>query len=145
MKKRQYSAVINASREKLWNILWNKKSYEEWTSVFAEGSTVVTDWQEGSKVLFVNDKEEGMVAKITKRIDHEYMGLQHLGMVMGGKEIMEGPEVDGWKGAEENYTLTETSGGTSLKVDIDITDDMLGYFDETWPKALEKLKSMAEA
>lgn len=144
MIKRQYSASIKAPREKVWDILWGKDSYEEWTAVFAEGSTADTDWQEGSKVLFHDSKGDGMIAKIAKRIDNEYMGILHLGMVIKGKEITEGPEVDSWKGAEENYTLKEENGQTHLQVDIDITEDMLDYFDKTWPKAMDKLKEMAE-
>jgi hypothetical protein len=145
MKKRQYNVAIKAPKEKVWDILWGKGTYEEWTAVFAEGSTAETDWQEGSKVLFHDGKGEGMLAKIAKRRDNEYMGLQHLGMVTKGKEITEGPEVDSWKGAEENYTLTGENGSTQLQVDIDITEDMLDYFDKTWPKALDKLKQMAES
>lgn len=145
MKKRQYNVTIKAPKEKLWNILWGKGSYEQWTAVFAEGSTADTDWQEGSRVLFHDGKGDGMVARIAKRRDNEFMGLQHLGMVIKGQEITEGPEVDSWKGAEENYTLTEDNGSTHLQVDIDITDDMLDYFDKTWPKAMDKLKQLAEA
>lgn len=144
MKKRQYSASIKAPREKVWNILWGKGSYEEWTSPFAEGSTAKTDWQEGSRVLFLDGKGEGMIGKIASRKDNEYMGIQQLGMILGGKEITEGPEIDSWKGAEENYTLKDENGGTHLRVDIDITDDMLDYFDKTWPKALDKLREIAE-
>ncbi len=145
MKKRHYNVTIKAPKEKLWNILWGKGSYEQWTAVFAEGSTADTDWQEGSRVLFHDGKGDGMVARIAKRRDNEFMGLQHLGMVIKGQEITEGPEVDSWKGAEENYTLTEDNGSTHLQVDIDITDDMLDYFDKTWPKAMDKLKQLAEA
>lgn len=145
MKKRQYNVTIKAPKEKLWNILWGKGSYEQWTAVFAEGSTADTDWREGSRVLFHDGKGDGMVARIVKRRDNEFMGLQHLGMVIKGQEITEGPEVDSWKGAEENYTLTEDNGSTHLQVDINITDDMLDYFDKTWPKAMDKLKQLAEA
>lgn len=145
MKKRHYNVTIKAPKEKLWNILWGKVSYEQWTAVFAEGSTADTDWQEGSRVLFHDGKGDGMVARIAKRRDNEFMGLQHLGMVIKGQEITEGPEVDSWKGAEENYTLTEDNGSTHLQVDIDITDYMLDYFDKTWPKAMDKLKQLAEA
>ena len=145
MKKRQYNITIKAPKEKLWNILWGNGTYEEWTAVFAQGPTADTDWQEGSKVLFHDGKGDGMIARIAKRRDNEFMGLQHLGMVIGGKEKTEGPEIDSWKGAEENYTLTEENGSTHLQVDMDITDDMLDYFDKIWPKALDKLKQMAES
>lgn len=145
MEKKFYSASINAPKEKVWETLWSKGSYEAWTSIFAEGSTAVTDWQEGSKVLFTDGKGSGMVAKIAKRRENEYLSIEHLGMLKDGTEIMSGPEVESWSGAHENYTLKEENGVTKLDVDIDITDDMIAYFDETWPKALDKLKEIAEA
>jgi len=144
MKKQQYSAVIKAPKEKLWNILWGKGTYEQWTAVFSEGSTAVTDWQQGSKVLFLDGKGEGMVGKIAERRENEYLSIEHLGIVKDGKEITDGPEVNPWSGAHENYTLKEENGTTTLEVDMDITDEMKDYFDNTWPKALDKLKEMAE-
>lgn len=145
MEKKIYSTTINASRQKVWHTLWTKGSYEQWTAVFAEGSTAETDWQEGSKVLFTDGKGSGMVAKIAERRDNEYLSIEHLGMLKEGEEITSGPEVESWSGAHENYTLKEENGTTNLVVDIDITDDMIKYFDETWPKALDKLKELAEA
>ncbi|MBC7934269.1 MAG: SRPBCC domain-containing protein [Rhizobacter sp.] len=145
MKKKFFSVNINASKEKIWDILWSKGSYEEWTAVFAAGSTAVTDWQQGSKVLFTDGKGEGMVGRIAERRNNEYLSIEHLGMSKNGKEILEGPEVDPWKGAHENYTLKEQNGVTTLDVDMDMTTDMEAYFDKTWPKALDKVKEMAEA
>ena len=145
MKKKFYSAAIHAPKEKIWDILWGKGTYEEWTSAFAEGSTADTDWQQGSKVIFLDGKGEGMVGRIDKRTDNEYLSIEHLGIFKNGKEILEGPEVDPWAGAHENYTLKEENGITTLDVDMDITTDMEAYFDKTWPRALDKLKEMAEA
>jgi uncharacterized protein YndB with AHSA1/START domain len=145
MKRQNYNASIKAPKEKVWDTLWGKESYKQWTAAFAEGSDAITDWKEGSKVLFTDGKGEGMVARIAKRIDNEYLSLQHLGMLKDGKEITEGPEVEGWAGAEENYTLKEENGITKLDVDIDLTDKWLDYFNKTWPKALDKLKELAES
>jgi uncharacterized protein YndB with AHSA1/START domain len=144
MKRQNYNATIKAPKEKVWDTLWGKESYKKWTAAFAEGSDAITDWKEGSKVLFTDGSGQGMVALIARRIDHEYLSLRHLGMLKDGKEILEGPEVEGWAGAEENYTLTEESGTTKLDVDIDLTDKWLEYFNKTWPKALQKLKELAE-
>ena len=144
MKKEHYSASIRAPKEKVWEILWGKDTYPKWTAVFSEGSTAITDWQEGSKVLFVNAKGEGMMSRVAKRKEHEYLSFQHLGMVSGGEEITTGPEVEAWAGAEESYTLTEENGVTKLDVEMDVAEDMLDYFNDTWPKALDVLKELSE-
>jgi hypothetical protein len=146
MKKLQFDTKINAPREKVWEVLWGKDSYPKWTAVFAEGSSVETDWQEGSKTIFTDGKGSGMLSTIDRRIDNELMSIKHLGMVKDGVEILEGPEVDPWKGAIEEYRLSENNGSTDLNVSLDVGEDenMNQYFSESFPKALSEVKSMAE-
>ncbi|RYD76950.1 MAG: SRPBCC domain-containing protein [Sphingobacteriales bacterium] len=144
MKKVNYHISINAPKETVWEIIWGNESYKKWTSVFSEGSDAITDWQEGSKAHFTNGQGEGMVARIAKRIEHEFLSIEHLGMLSGGKEILEGPEIDKWKGSLENYTLKEEGGVTRLDIDMDVSEEWADHLNEKWPKALEKLKAMAE-
>lgn len=147
MQKLQFDKKINAPKEKVWEILWGKTTYPKWTAVFAEGSDAVTDWQEGSKTIFTDGKGSGMIANIARRVDNELMSIQHLGMLKDGQEILEGPEVDAWKGAIEEYRLSENDGGTDLHVELDAGNDenMNKYFNETFPKALDEVKAMAES
>ena len=70
--------------------------------------------------------------------------LQHLGMIKDGKEDIDSDEVKAWAGAMENYTLTDEDGNTKLVIDIDVSEDWLKYMEDAWPKALEKLKGIAE-
>ena len=44
----------------------------------------------------------------------------------------------------ENYSLKDIGGKTELTIETDVTDDFKDYFLETWPQALEKLKSIVE-
>jgi len=145
MEKQQFKINIHAPKEKVWKVLWNMDSYKKWTSVFSEGSTVETDnWKKGSKVRFGDGKGEWMVAKIKDNIPNEFMSIQHLGMVKDGVEDLESDKVKSWAGAEENYTLKGNNGNTELIVDMDMTDEYKDYFINTWPKALEKVKDLAE-
>lgn len=144
MEKRVYSITIDAPREKVWQALWNDASYREWTSVFSPGSYAETDWKKGSKVLFLNGEGQGMASRIADNIPNEYMSIEHLGFVADGKEDYESEKVKEWAGAKENYTLKAKDGKTEVVVDLDITDEYAAHFDETWPKALEKLKAVSE-
>ena len=144
MQKLNFSTSINAPKEKVWKTLWDDSSYRKWTSVFGEGSYADTDWKEGSKVLFLDGKGEGMVSKIETNRPNEFMSFKHLGMVKNGVEDTESETVKGWAGALENYTLTEVNGTTELTVDMDITEDFQSYFTETFPKALEQVKVLSE-
>lgn len=145
MERLHFSVDINASKEKVWDTLWAKGKYEAWTAVFSEGSTVETDWKEGSKVLFTDGKGSGMVSKISANKPNEYMSFTHLGEMKDGVEDTTSEKVKQWQGCTESYTLTESNGGTKLEVDMDITADFKDYFENTWPKAIETIKTLAEA
>lgn len=144
MEKQVFNISINAPREKVWNTLWNDDTYRAWTAPFAEGSHVQGDWKKGSKVLFLDGKGDGMVSAIEENIPNEYMSIKHLGEVKKGIEDVDSPRVQQWSGAHENYTLKTVNGKTELKIDMDIAEEFKDYFETTWPKALDKIKELAE-
>jgi uncharacterized protein YndB with AHSA1/START domain len=144
MQKINFSTSINASKEKVWKTLWDDSSYRKWTSVFSESSHAVTDWKEGSKVLFLDGKGSGMVSKIEINRPNEHMSFKHMGEVKNGVEDTESDKVKGWAGAMEKYTLKEMDGITELLVELDANDDFRAYFMETFPKALEQVKLLSE-
>lgn len=144
MEKKTFRILIDATKETVWQVLWDDRSYPEWTAVFSEGSRAETDWQQGSKVLFVNSEGDGMVAMIAEHRPNEFMSIRHLGEVRNRIEDLNNPKNKEWAGALENYTLNSNGGHTELIVDMDITAEYLDYFSDTWPKALQKVKQMAE-
>ena len=144
MEKTHFNVSINAPREKVWDILWTDATYRAWTAVFHEGSNAQTDWKEGSKVIFGDGTGNGMVSRIAKLIPNEYMSFEHLGELKDGVEDTTSEKVQAWAGAHENYTLRDANGGTELVVDMDINDEFKDYFMEAFPKALNKVKELAE-
>jgi len=110
MERKNFSISINASRAKIWDVLWSDGSYRKWTSVFAEGSRAETDWKKGSKVLFHDGKGDGMVSTIIENIPNEFMSIKHLGEVKNGIEDTVSEKVKQWAGAMENYTLKDVNG-----------------------------------
>lgn len=145
MEKMNFSIDINAPKEKVWEVLWGDTTYNKWTSAFAEGSHAVTDWKEGSKVLFLDGKGSGMVSKIESKKENEFMSFKHLGEVKDGVEDTTSEKVSQWAGALESYRLKETNGITLLEVEMDITDDFKDYFNNTFPKALDVVKELSES
>src|SRR5215470_7756455 len=105
MEKKEFKTTINASKEKIWAVLWNEETYQKWTSVFAEGSRAQTDWRKGSKVLFLDGNGSGMVSMINESIPNEFMSFKHLGEVKNGVEDITSDRIQQWAGAMENYTL----------------------------------------
>lgn len=143
----QFAVDINATKEKVWNTLWDDDSYRKWTAVFAEGSYAVTDnWKEGSKVLFLDGKGNGMVSMVAGNRPYEYMSFVHKGEVKEGVEDMESEQVKQWEGMTENYTITATGNETGLLVEMEanMIAGFKDYFEKTWPLAMEKIKELAE-
>lgn len=68
MKRLHYEVSIDAPRNRVWEVLWSEETYGKWTAPFDEGSRAISDWEEGSKVLFLSAKGYGMYSKIRKNI-----------------------------------------------------------------------------
>lgn len=145
MKKLNFSTHINAPRERAWQVLWEDASYRAWTAVFHKGSYAESDWKEGSKILFLGPDDNGgtggMTSRIAKLVPNETMVFEHLGEVKNGLEDFS----KGWSDAFEKYFLRQSADGTELHVELDTLDEYASYFEETFPKALAKIKELAEA
>lgn len=144
MQKSTFQVSIDAPREKVWSILWDDESYRAWTSVFHPGSHARTDWNIGSKVLFVDNDGSGMVSMIADKVPNEFMSFKHLGEVKNWVEDTESERVKPWAGAHENYTLKTENGKTLLTVDMDIDEEYTAMFNNIFPKALDKVKELSE-
>lgn len=148
MKKVHYNVSINAPVDKVFNTMLEKKNYEQWTAPFNPTSTFEGSWGQGDKIYFIGEhegKKGGMVARIAENIPNKFISIEHLGMLDDGKEITEGPAVEGWAGSRENYTFESKDGGTSLSIDVDTDERWTDHFNETWPKALAILKDLSES
>jgi hypothetical protein len=139
MKPLKFSITINAPKEKVWKKLWEDASYRQWTSAFMEGSYAESDWQEGSKILFLSKKGDGMFATIEKKIPERQMTFRHLGEIKNGIE-----EPKDWGDSRESYHLEEKDGITELSVEMGAAGEFEDYFKETFPRALHILKEISE-
>ena len=151
MKKLQFRVSIHAPVTKVYDLMLGIKSrstYEQWTSLFNPTSTYEGSWDKGNKILFIGVDEKGekggMVSRIAENIPNRFVSIQHYGLVKADKEITDGPEVEKWANGSENYTFEENHGTTTVTVDLDTTEDLLDFMNETYPKALEKLKELCE-
>ena len=145
MTRVTFSTTINAPKELVWRTMLDDATYRQWTSAFSEGSHALTDWKPGSKALFLGPDGSGMVSRIAEHRPNEFLSLEHLGTVKDGVEDSESPETKAWAGAKENYTIRESAGVSTLTIEMDTTDEHKKYFDDTWPKALARLKALSES
>ena len=61
-----------------------------------------------------------------------------------GKELPLDDETKKWSRTTEIYTLTEGTDNNTLTVEIDVLDEHLDLMTITFPKALEKVKSISK-
>lgn len=146
MQKLHFSTVINAPKEKVWNTMLNQDSFRKWSEPFGTGTHYVGDLKKGGKILFFADSagENGMVSRVEESRPFEYVSIEHLGYINGGKEDTTSEEAKKWAGAHEKYSLKQSNGKTKVSVDTDIIDENKDMFQDIWPKALQKLKELAE-
>jgi len=151
MKKLQFKVSIHAPVTRTYDCLLginNKSTYEQWTSLFNPTSTYEGNWDKGTKMLFIGVDEQGekggMVSRITENIPNRFVSIQHYGLYKAGQEITEGPEVEQWANGFENYTFEENNGVTTVTIELDTPEEFSDYMNETYPKALDKLKELCE-
>jgi len=151
MKKVTYQIQIKASANKVFKTMLgldDKSTYEVWTSVFNPTSTYEGRWEEGARMYFVgcdeNGVKHGMISEIEKIQANQFVSIRHIGMINGDVEVTSGPEVESWSGSHENYSFSENGGITTLTVEIDVVEEHLDYFNNTYPLSLQKLKEIIE-
>lgn len=144
LNKMHFKTTINASSERVWNILWEDATYRIWTAAFSEGSHAISDWKEGSKVLFLDGNGGGMFSKIYKLHPNTFMGFEHLGIIKNNEEQPQDEFSKSWAGAKEDYILKESNGFTELEVQVDTDKAFENYFKSTFPKALDIVKQLSE-
>lgn len=151
MKKLQFNVKINAPVNKVYDVMLgisNKTTYEQWTALFNPTSSYEGSWIKGNKILFIGTDEKGekggMVSEIAENIPGKFVSIKHIGLLVAGKEITEGPEVEKWTGSFENYSFEESNGISTVGVELDTTEDFENYMNESYPKALDKLKEICE-
>lgn len=148
MKQLHFTVDINAPAQKVWDAMLGKETYKQWTAIFNPTSSYEGDWTKGSPMKFIGVETDGTVSGMLSRIADitppTFVSIEHLGFIKHGVEDRTSDEVKAWAGAHENYTLEEINGKTLVKVDMDVNETEADYFQDTWPKALEKLKQIVE-
>jgi hypothetical protein len=144
MKTLEFTIEINASKEKIWKSLWEDATYRDWVSVFCEGTYAKSNWNEGDSVHFLTQDGQGMNSIIEKKIDNQYMAFKHISEMKNFEPQPIDEKTSEWSGGMETYELIQNEASVTLKVLIDTLEKYIEYFENTFPKALERLKQLSE-
>lgn len=141
MKEMQFSIEINASRERVWDTLWQDETLREWAGIIDAGTYMVGDLKEGNEIQFISGNGYGVTTLVEKLVANEFLLLRHQADTQdSGKQEREKQ----WTGGEESYSLAEKNGTTTLTVAFDVPTELEEYFKINYPKALERVKVLAE-
>lgn len=149
-QKIHFAITINAPKERVWDTMLQDATYREWTALFnPDGSSWYEgDWTQGSKILFLgagnNGEVGGMVSRIKDARPHDFMSIEHLGVVQDGKEDTTSDTAKLFASALENYTFVNKNGATEVLIDMDTVEAHRQMFEASWPRALQKLKELSE-
>lgn len=145
MKTLNFSITINAPVEKVYKTMLALDTYKEWTAAFEPTSYYEGDWTPGSKIKFLSARGGGMYSEIAENKQNEFVSIRHLGMIDANGVIdTESDEVKVWAPSYENYTFVDMGNDTEVKVDLRVPEEWEEMFNESWPKALLKLKEICE-
>ena len=142
MQKQQFSTKIEAPRERVWSTLWGDKTFRDWASIVDEGTYMVGELKEGSEVQFISSVSGyGVTSLIEKLVRSEFVLFRQMADTKDSGEREREKE---WTGGTESYSLAENDGVTTLTVNIDVPPGQEETFKNIFPKALERVKILAE-
>lgn len=138
----RFIVEINASKEKVWNTLWQGDTFRDWAGLIDPGTYMKGELKEGNTVEYISaENGYGVTSFVDKLVENECLLLKH---EADTKESGTEEREKEWTGGEESYELTETGGVTTLTTVFDVPSDLEEYFEVAYPKALARVKELAE-
>ena len=137
-----FTIEIQASKEKVWSTLWDDKTFRDWGNIIDEGQYKVGEMKEGNEVQFISSVSGyGVTSLIDRLTPNEFVSFRQMADT---KESGEQEREKEWTGGEESYSLSEKDGFTTVTVELDVPAGQEETFEVRFPKALERVKILAE-
>lgn len=130
---------INATAEKVWQVLWDKEHYKKWAAAFMSGSHYTGDLTQGGRIKFLDPENNGMESNVESLTENREITFHHLHELEAGKE---GRSLGNM---HEKYALDEQDGVTTLSINSDMPEEYFSEMDAATKKALQIIKELAEA
>src|SRR5579872_2945806 len=78
MKKMQFSIEIHATRERVWDTLWQDETFRQWASIIDPETYMVGNLKEGNIVQFISSASGyGVTSLVKKLTPGEFLLLSH--------------------------------------------------------------------
>lgn len=144
IQKLVFNIEINASAETVWNKMWDKKSYTNWTKPFCEGTYYTGELETGNRIHFIAPSFDGMFSDVFYMVPNKIIIFKHIGNLKDLKELPLDAETEKWTGSFETYKLNEVDGVTMVIAEIDCMSEYIDYMNAKFPLAMQELKKISE-
>lgn len=139
------SIDIDASKEKIWDVLTRDEMTRSWYKAFNEGAYAVTDWRQDSKVIFKDGSENGMIGRIVASEPGKIISTEFEGMLVNGVEDYDSQDAKNIKGYKETYHISGEGNRSTLSIEQETSDEYGDMMQTMWDKALLLIKQLAES
>lgn len=144
------SISIKAPKETVWEILTGYPHVNTWGQVFMEGSTVEGDYVPNGTLLYKDVDGNGMKCIIREFNPGKQLVIEGVANLLQGAELKEGDEgydkFKEWLGSTDIYKLADEGTHTTLTLTTTLpNEEMAKLFNESWERALAKIKELSEA
>ena len=123
-----------------------RRPTRDWTRAFCEGSYFEGSWEAGRRLRFLDPQGFGMEAVVDENRRHEMLSLRLIGEIKDGRPCCRQSAARGARCRAIRSSMPRPGGGTQLVVHLQSWNDgFTDFLDDTWPKALERLKALSES
>lgn len=141
MNQLQFSVEIHTPKQHVWNTLWQDVTFRDWAGIVDPGTHMVGELKEGSEVQFISANGYGVTSLIEKLTPGKFLLLRHSADTQDSGANTRKKQ---WSGGTESYRLSEKDGITTLVAAFDVPTELEAIFNESYPKALARVKALAE-
>ncbi len=138
MTNLHYKIILNNNVEYVFDKLFDKAVYKEWTKVFSPGSNYSGTLAVGEEIFFHDADNNGMLSTVSKYKVNKVIEFTYLASVEDG-ERTEFKSNDNY----ERYTFTNLQDEmVMIDVELNIPDEYLEMFEDMWAKAIVEIQDI---
>jgi len=135
---------LQASKEKVWDVLLLDKFNKTWFADFSQGMRVQTNWKIGSKALYTDNSNGGIICQVVANKPQELLTLEFTGLLVNGKEDYDSVDAREFIGGKESYRLLAAQGATKIFIETETAEQYYDWMQDAWDKALHTIKKLSE-